>query len=309
MFGMRTRVDPDERACAADRRVAQGAGAQHGVAGIAQLRAAGLRDAAIARRVAGARLHRVHRGVYAVGHLGLTRHGEWLAAVLASGPGAVLSQASAAALWELRPDTTRRVHVTVPSRAGRVGPAVVALHRPRRFPYEDVTVHRGIPVTTPSRVLFDVAAGLPRHELARAVEQADVRGLLDLERLGELVAGARGRRGVPRLRQVLAELAQPTTTRSDLEARLLLACADAGLPRPEVNTRLAGYEVDFLWRAARLVVETDGRATHATRAAFERDRARDAALQVAGYRVVRFTYRQVVADTPYVVATIRALLA
>ena len=289
--------------------MAQTAGQRHGVASVAELRAAGLTDSAVARRVAGARLHRVHHGVYAVGHTALTRHGEWLAAVLACGPGAVLSHLSAAALWELRPETTQRVHVTVRSRAGRVGPAAVVLHRPRRFPAEDdVTVHHGIPVTGVARTLFDTAGSLPRHELARAVEQADVRRLLDLERLSELLADARGRRGARPLRQVLEELAEPVRTRSDLEAFFLATCADAGLPRPLVNPRVGPYEVDFLWPIARLVVEVDGRETHATRAAFERDRARDAELQVRGFRVVRFTYRQVVHDTRRTVATVRALL-
>jgi hypothetical protein len=220
----------------------------------------------------------------------------------------VLSHLSAAALWELRADTARRVHVTVPSRAGRRGPAVVALHRPRRFPADDVAVHLGIPVTTPSRTLFDIAAGLPWHGVARAVEQADIRGLLDLERLGAMLAGARGRRGLAPLRTAIGGLAQPVVTRSDLEARFLALLDRAGLPRPEVNVRLGRFEVDVLWRDARLVVELDGRETHATRAAFERDRARDAELQVAGFRVVRFTYRQVVDDPRGIAATVRALL-
>jgi hypothetical protein len=305
---MREQVDPGTERRARDREVARAAARQFGVASVEQLREAGLDASAIGRRAQGARLHRVHRGVYAVGHPALTRHGEWLAAVLACGPGAVLSHLTAAALWELRPERPGRIHVTVPSRAGRRGPAVVALHRPRRFPADDVTVHLGIPVTTPARTLLDACAGLPRHAVARTVEQAEIRGLLDLERLGAMLADARGRRGLAALRAQVARLGEPVVTRSDLEARFLALCDRQALPRPEVNARLGRFEVDVLWRRARLVVELDGRETHATRAAFERDRARDAELQVAGFRVVRFTYRQVVDDPAGVAATVRALL-
>ena len=98
------------------------------------------------------------------------------------------------------------------------------------------------------------------------------------------------------------EQADPQITRSELEERFLALIAEAGIERPEVNTSIEGYEVDFAWRAQRLIAETDGAATHLTPTAFEHDRERDAALTAAGHRVLRFTYRQVVEDPDAVVA-------
>jgi hypothetical protein len=127
------------------------------------------------------------------------------------------------------------------------------------------------------------------------------------------VSNGRGRRGAGALRSLLAEHAPDHITRSGLEDRFLTVCLDAGLPLPEVNTRIEAngttYEVDFLWRAQRLVAETDGWGPHNTRDAFETDRRRDAALLVAGLRVVRFTWRQITREPGDVAETLHALLA
>src|SRR4051812_36369972 len=158
MCGMRMQADIELAALAAR---------QHGVVCRAQLHACGLGDRAIHDRVAAGRLHRVHRGVYAVGHMALTRDGRLLAAVLACGPGAVLSHATAASVWGLRHSNAARIHVTVPSAAGRSGPAIVRLHRVATLRDEHRTRVGRLPVTTPARTLFDLAATVPRRALER----------------------------------------------------------------------------------------------------------------------------------------------
>jgi very-short-patch-repair endonuclease/predicted transcriptional regulator of viral defense system len=280
---------------------------QHGVVARGQLRALGFSESAIGRFVAGGRLLRLHRGVYAVGHTALTRDGRWMAAVLAAGPGAVLSHASAAALWELRP-TTGRPHVTVP-RAG-AAPRLhgVTVHRARRA--IEATAHHGIPVTTPARTLADLAEVAPRRALEKALEQAEALRILDVSALDALAAARPGRRG-PTLAARLAHAHDltATLTRSELEDAFLRLCARHGLPRPQVNARVEGLEVDFSWPAHRLVVEVDGFRHHGTRAAFERDRARDVALTAGGWRVVRFTDRHVKGEPATVAASLARLLS
>ena len=288
-----------------DRVIAELARRQHGVVSRAQLVAAGLGPGAIEHRERMGRLHRLHRGVYAVGHRRLTRQGRWMAAVLACGEGAVLSHRSAAALWGIRRAAAAAVDVSVPTRAGRARHAGIAVHRPRRLTDADRTQHDAIPVTTPARTLADLAAILTPPQLERAVTATEELRLFDLH---AVTAAARGRPGSAALTRVLAAWTTVEITRSELEDRFLALCHDHGLPRPAVNGRVHGYEVDFHWPAQRLVVEADSRRHHATRAAFEADRARDADLLVAGYRVVRFTYAQITDGHHAAARTLRALL-
>jgi very-short-patch-repair endonuclease len=276
---------------------------KYGVVSRAQLRALGRSDGAVDGWVRSGRLHRIHRGVYAVGHRALTDEGRWLAAVLACGPGAVLSHRSAAALWGIRP-APRKVEVTVGR--SRRGTAGVVVHRARSLPPGDVARRRGVPTTTLPRTIADLADVLSEGELARAVHQAEIAHALDAESLARAARGANGRRGAGRLARAMA--AGPDRTRSELERRLLALCDEHGLPRPEVNETVAGLEADFVWRGERVVAETDGWAYHGTRRAFERDRERDQALTRAGYRPLRFTHRQVVESPAAVAATLRAAL-
>ena len=232
-----------------------------------------------------------------------------MAAVLAYGKGAVLSHRTAAAHWGLRRSATRLIEVSIPSRAGCLARRGINLHRISTLSSMEATTYEGIPVTTPARTLLDLAEVVPSRALRRALDEAERQRLFDLRALEAVIASHVGHRGAGVLAAVLLEHdIGMTLTRSELEERFLVLCAAHDLPRPAVNACVGRYEVDFLWRAERLIVETDGRASHATRAAFERDRARDVRLTVAGYRVVRFTYRQVVAEPAAVTELMTRLL-
>jgi very-short-patch-repair endonuclease len=272
---------------------------QHAVVTAEQLAAAGLGKDAIARRMAVGWLTRCRRGVYLVGPLPAQFSAE-MAAVLACGETALLSHHSAAAVWGFRPPHKGEVHVTVQGshRHNRDG---IRLHRTHSL---KAAVHHDLPLTNPARTLLDLAPLIPQHELDRATEQAQILGLTTRD---EIEAQLNGRRGSAALRRALHD--EPSLTRSEAERRLLHLIYKAGLPRPETNRHVEGYEVDLLWRDRRLIVEVDGFAFHSTRAAFERDRRRDAELQAHGYRVVRFTWRQIVHEPEAVVARIAALLA
>lgn len=273
----------------ADARIAAVATRQRGLVTGAQLRAAGLGRGAVSHRVASGRLHRMYRGVYLVGHRAAPPLARELGAVLALGQGACLSHRSAAEVWELLPERGGPVHVTAPGRRrDREG---IFVHSGRLDP-PDVMVHQGIPLTAPAWTLIDLGgtAATPR-ELERAYAEAQVRRLITPVRLREAIGRAGRRRGVARAAGLLD--AEPALTRSEAEERLLALIRAGGLPEPELNARVAGHEVDFLWRREKLVVEVDGYAFHSSRAAFERDRRRDADLQDAGLRVRRVTWVQI----------------
>jgi len=292
-----------------DGAVAQIAFRQHGVVTLAQLRDAGLGAGAIELRVRNGRLHRLHRGVYALGHRRISREGRWLAAVLALGEGAVLSHVSAGALWGIRHSSSAFVHVTVPTSAGRRRRQGIVVHRSNTLGPADVDEHNAIPITSVSRTLLDLAGVLTPTRLERAVEQSLAHRLFDLRAIEAVLAANPRRPGAAALAEIVARIHdEPSLTRRELEALMLDLCDAHGIERPEVNVVVDDYEVDFLWRTRRLIVETDGLQWHGTPPALERDRRRDERLTVLGYRVVRFTYRRVVDEPAAVAATLRALL-
>jgi len=272
-----------EQVVKADAEAAGIAARQHGVVTFTQLERAGLSSSGVSRRIAAGRLHRVHRGVYAVGHRGLSREGRWIAAVLACGDGAVLSHRSAAELWDLLPPTHGPIHVTVPATSGgRNNRRGLRIHR-SSLPSSAATVRRGIPVTTPARTIADLKRSVPAATVRRAIREAEFRGL---------------------------DLGSTDTdrTRSELERAFLRLCRRYGLPEPEVNVSVGGFTVDFLWREHRLAVETDGYRAHRGRQAFEDDRERELALGMLGIRLRRFTDRQVDGRPAQVAAAVRAAL-
>jgi hypothetical protein len=231
----------------------------------------------------------------------------WAAVLACGGPAAVaLSHGTAAAAWDLSPLPARRLDVTT---MGQGRPTRdLHVHRSRTLqPLNDfVHQHDGLPVTTVARTLVDLAQVLTPHQLERACHRAEVLRTLDRVEIERCLVN--GRRSRP-LREALATLAHadPQITRSELEERFLELVAEADLPPPLTNAQVAGYEVDFLWPEQRLIVETDGAATHLTPTAFEEDRRRDAAFQVAGLRIVRVTWRQVTEEAGAIRATLRAL--
>ncbi len=290
-----------------DRALAELARRQWGVLSLAQLAALGVTRSGVTRRIESGRLRRVHRGVYAIGGAALPREGRHLAAVLACGPGAVLSHTSAAVHWGLLSYDAPKPHVTTAkSRQGAPG---IRLHRTRSLDAQDTTHHRGIPTTTVPKTMLDIAAYAPIHHLEHALGQAERLQLYDHRAITDVLDRHAGRRGAAALRRATAE--DPVFTRSELERRFCALCRRAGLPQPLVNATVEDldhhpHEVDFYFPAYRLVVETDGWDTHRTRHAFERDRAKDAALIATGYIVLRFTKRQISYDPETVAARIRA---
>jgi very-short-patch-repair endonuclease len=269
---------------------------QHGVITRAQLLALGFSDAAVRHRLAEGRLHRVWRGVYAVGRPELTRHGIWMAATLTCN--AALSNSSGGALWEIRRDEGL-IEVCSPTVRRRPG---IVVHRGTR----EIVRHHGIPVTSPTCTLVDLAATLDADSLEAAINEADKRDLIDPETLRAKLETLDRRPGLARLRQVL-DRHTFTLTDSELERRFLPIARRAGLPQPLTRERVNGFRVDFYWPQLGLVVETDGLTYHRTPAQQARDRLRDQAHAAAGLTPLRFTRAQVRFDPRHVEATLRAV--
>jgi hypothetical protein len=249
-----------------------------------QLLGLGLGTQAIGYRLKHHRLFRIHRGVYAVGHPPISPLARAAAAVLACGRQAALSHASALTLWDVRRHWTLPFHVTVT--AGDRRPAGIAVHRCAVNP-RDLTVQGGIQTTSPARTLLDCAPELTDRALARAVNDARLRHILTPDQLRDALGRYPTHPGTVRLRTHAG--ADQAATRSPLEDEFLRFCATHGLPTPQLNAIVCGFEVDALFEPAKLIVELDSWTYHRSRAAFERDRERDAITVAAGYRTVRLT--------------------
>jgi very-short-patch-repair endonuclease len=289
--------------------VAAVAAEQLGVVTLQQLRDCGLGAGAIKYRVSVGRLQPLWRGVYSFGHRELRLEGRLLGAVFACGAGAVLSRRSAADHWGLLATARPNIDVTVAGRGTRAKRAGIDLHCVRRLDPEDVTALNGIPSTTVARTLVDLCAVVPDRLVERALDQAHVLRLLAPDAIEDALERARGRRTAALRRLLAIERRAAALTRSELEERFLELVRRAGLPEPTVNATVCGYDVDFLWREHRRVVELDGYAYHSMPGAFERDRRRDVDLELAGYRVTRFTYRQVAFAPDDTLRRTRLLLA
>lgn len=293
-----------------DARLADLAGRQHGVATVAQMREFGLGPRGVQHRAARGKLHRVHRGVYAVGHARLSGDGTRMAAVLACGDRALLSHLSAAVIWGLMRSASGRYHVTTPDRGRKSSPGLI-VHRTRHIAADESAILRGIPVTSVARTLVDLAGMLTPDRLAQAVHQAEVLRLLDTSEVLAALDRAASKRGTRALRTVLTE-PSPGLTRNAFEQMFLEACRAGGLPMPTVNTfvdkgdRLT--EVDALWSAERVIIELDGAAAHHTRRAFHEDRRRDFDFAARGYVVVRVTWQRMTSEPQRVISDLDRLL-
>lgn len=281
-------IDPDSSGkprTRVDRVLARLAGDQHGVAAGGQLLALGVTRKDLDYRVGVGRLHPVFRGVYAVGHRSMSQRGLFLAAVLAVGDGAVLSHRAAAVLHGLWRWEGGAVDVTVGRRV--TGPAGVRVHAVRALDPADLTRRHGIPATAPARTLLDLVPSLTDDALAHLVGQAEHARLVSVPSLRRDLGRWGPRRGTARLTAVIAQGHAPT--RSIMEARFLPLLDQYCLPRPEVNAKVLKYEVDGLYRKERLVIELDSHRWHDGQLARAEDRERTAALEAAGWRVMRFT--------------------
>jgi hypothetical protein len=287
-------------------RASRLAGRQFGVLSGAQLREVGVERGAVQNALRAGRLHRVHHSVYALGHTLLRPEGHRLAAVLACGPGAVLSHRSAAAHRELL--ATDQVRIDVTATRGRHPVPGIRLHTSRSLDAQDTTNHEGIPITTVHRTLLDLAATARDDQLERALAQAMYLQLYDHRAIDDVIGRSNGHRGTSVLREATRQ--EPQITKSMWESRMLALVRGAGLPEPRCNEALHAPDhgecyPDFYWPAYGLIVETDGWEAHRTLAAFRSDRAKDAALTAAGYKVLRFTWD---VDDATVLRRLRALL-
>ena len=261
---------------------------------------------AIYQRVRSGRLHVVYRGVYAVGRRRIDRRGWWKAATLAAGERAVLSHTSAATLWGLI-QSRQRVEVTIETRAGRKRRQGLVVHRTSSLPTHETTVRDHIPVTSVARTLLDLSTIFDRRDLERALDEAEYLRLYDGIALKRVIA--EHPRRAARLRACIEEhVAGTTRTNEGLEERFLLLCRAYGIRDPLVHVSIGPYEVDFLWPAERVIVETDDRASHLRAASFERDHRKTAYLQGLDYDVRRVTSRMLDRDQAEVMGGLKRRL-
>jgi len=291
-----------------ERGLAVVAAAQRGLVHRSQLVALGIGRGSIAHRVGVGSLHPVLPSVFAVGHPALEPLAAEVAALLYVREDCVLSHRTAAAMWGFAQPSAGPVEITLAGRNVRQRPGLT-VHRVQDLDARDVRLREGIPVTAPARTLIDLAAVGSDHDVVQAIAQARVLRLCSDPDLDAAMAECPGRTGTSRLRRILRSDAGPALTRSEGERRMLRLADQAQLPRPQVNTRLLNYEIDFLWQESKLVLEVDGHAFHAHRSAFESDRRRDQVLVAAGYRVVRVTWRQLVWEPIAVISRVAQALA
>lgn len=277
--------------------------AQHGVVARDQLTELGYGRHAISHRIKKGMLHPVRRGVYAVGRPSLTKHGRWMAAVLACGDGAVLSHSSAAALWRIGFEQSGLVELSLPSLSHREVPGL-RIHRRASLRQRDLTAEYGIPVTTPIQTLIDMALRLDRHGVERMINEADKYDLVHPPELRGALDQRQGEPGVACLREIL-DRRTFRLTKEELERRFLPLATKAGLPVPLTGQWVNEFEVDFYWPDLGLVVETDGLRYHRTPAEQARDRLRDQAHTAAGLTQLRFTHEQVRYEPQHVLAVLR----
>jgi len=275
------------------------ADAQWGAIGHRQLLDCGITRHTIVRWVAAGRLYVRYPGVYTLGHRALPIEGELTAALLAAGPGALLSHATAAWWWGLIEHQPTIIEMSVPTQ--RHCPDGLKLYR---RPNLTTDRHRRLPVTTPIQTVLDFASNATVENTRRALAQGEYKRRINIEAVQKALG--RGRPGSATLRQALhRHQPQLARTRSELEKAFIALCEWADIPVPEFNTHLHGYLVDAVWREHRVVVELDGLDAHHTAAQIENDHERDLVMRQNGCQTRRYTWtqitkkrKQVVADLP-----------
>ncbi len=291
-----------------DDAIAAIAATQRGLITRQQLRELGLTPDQIKYRVRCGRLHRIYPGVFAVGHAGLDADALRLAAVFACGSGAALSHHAAAAEFGIRPRRGGLIDVTIPTRGGRDAPEHVRLHRVARLPSDEVVVRGVLRLTSPARTFVDCSASLHDREVARMLDAAWARRLIDWVAIERAMESPRA--GVVRLRRVInTHVAGKDTTRTRPEERLRRLVLGSSLPRPELNVKAGPWELDLFWREHRQVVEVDSSTYHDSPWAKARDARKDAWLGARGYRVLRIPSPLIRGDPQHVLALIAETLS
>lgn len=281
---------------------------QLGLVTTRQLAAAGMSRDAIRTRCKRSSLHRVHQGVYLFGTAILLPGARELAAVLACGDSAVVSHRAAAWLWRFALRVPDDIDITIvgQNRRRRAG---IRIHRVDALEKRDLRLKNGIPITSPARTLLDFAAQAGADELEQAIAESYALGLSNERELDRVVELHPHRPGAGALKAQLSRAGGPALTRSEAERLMKALIRGACLPPAIANAPVAGVSVDFLWPAARLVVEIDGYRYHGHRRAFERDRRKGLVLEAAGYRVLRISWRQLVEEPLVIAATLAVALA
>ena len=290
---------------ARDVGLADIARAQDNLVTTGQLRQLGLGRAAVDHRVAHARLQRVLPRVFLAGPGPLTDRGRLAAPLLWAGDDTLLTAAGALWLWGCLSAPPPTAEILIIGRHLDSRPAV-KVHRIPLLDAQDIRIRHGLPITTPALALHDYARDATDDQVAAALSTARLNRLTTDAELDAVLDRHQCRAGTARLRRVLATEQGQQITRSEAERRFLRLITDADLPRPEVNARILGLEVDFIWRTEGLVVEIDGYRYHSGRADWEHDRLRDQRLIAAGLRVMRVTWDQLT-RTPLAVAARLAL--
>ncbi len=276
---------------AAGRVGSELAARQKGVASRRQLLNAGLTGDAITGLIRRGFLHRLHRGVYAVGHTALPKFGLEQAALLACGEGAVLSGRSALYVWGIGDSASGDVEVSIAGRHCRKRQGI-RLHLVQSWRRREIRTSHGLRLVSPARALIDFAADASFDQLGDAVAEARQSNLIRDGELEAALQAAGPRRGAGKMRAFLSAEAEPAITRSRAERRFRKLLQAAQLPQPRVNVRIAGVEVDFLWEDEKIVLEVDGWKFHSDRRSFEWDRKKAMILSDAGFHVIRITWRQ-----------------
>jgi very-short-patch-repair endonuclease len=291
---------------AAGQQLAALAARQHGVVSIRQLRRLSYSPKAVRMAVRTGRLHRLHLGVYAVGHTNLSLYGRCLAAVLASGPNSLLSHYSAGWLLGLISTRPVPVHVTTPlPRKRRDG---VRIHHSRTLADADRALEEGIPVTSVARTSLDLAAVLRFRNLRRLIRRSEELRVFDLADFRSVLTRNRGHRGAAPLSRALAIYEPPRLTRSEFEREFASLAEGMGLPPFATNFNAAGYELDVYWPEFRFAVELDVYATHGAPEPFEEDRLRDEDLKLAEIELTRVTAHRFEREPRQVIGRVSRLL-
>jgi very-short-patch-repair endonuclease len=282
---------------------------------MAQLMEMGYAANTVLEWAATGRLHRLHQGVYAVGHRRLSWHSRCWGAALGADANetnevvwpAIASHGSAAYLWGIYRYRPECIDVTAPIR--RRAKREFRVHFSSILAVEDRGEREGIPVTSVARTLMDLAIRLRADQLDRRLERAEELGILDVAGIEALLARAGGHRGRGRLGRALALYQpDPAFTRSRFEKLFRRFVREAGLPAPSMNFNVAGFELDAYWPEHRFVVELDLYETHGSRAAFERDRLRQEELKLLGIEMIRVTRPRLEREPDVVIRNLATLL-